>query len=143
MDSSVWCGSPSTRRQLARVAPFLEIDAAERLEVHHLRHELILRRRGDERAPGADFLQRPGLFVALAPGDGGGNFSYSSNQVVLRIQKFLETVKASTGRDCIIYTYRYAWNSLTGNSNAFAANNPLWIAAYGVVAPQLVGNWPG
>jgi hypothetical protein len=49
---------------LAGIAAFLEVDAAEDLEVHHLRHELVLRRRGDERAAGADFLQVPGFLVS-------------------------------------------------------------------------------
>src|SRR6185295_5898628 len=55
---------------LAGIAAFLEVDAAEGLEVHHLRHELVLRRRGDQRPPGLDLLQVPGFLVSSTPEDG-------------------------------------------------------------------------
>src|SRR5205814_7275592 len=48
---------------LPRIAAFAEVDAAERLEVDHLRHELVLRRARDQRPAGADLLQRPLHFV--------------------------------------------------------------------------------
>jgi hypothetical protein len=48
---------------LPRVAALLKVDAADRLEVHHLRYELVLRRGADPRPPGADFLEGPALFA--------------------------------------------------------------------------------
>ena len=50
---------------LAGIAALAEVDAAERLEVHHLRHELVLGRARDERPARADFLQRPLHFVGI------------------------------------------------------------------------------
>src|SRR4051812_13851322 len=44
---------------LTGVAALTKVDAAQGFEVHHLRHELILRGARDERAAGADLLQRP------------------------------------------------------------------------------------
>src|SRR5207344_343256 len=54
---------------LPGIAALLEIDAADLLEVDHLRHELILRRRGDQRPPGADLIERPGVFGLSARTD--------------------------------------------------------------------------
>ncbi len=112
---------------------------------HFYRHDV------DPAAQAAHFLHiigqlQPGdlppTIDVEAPGDGGGPINYSVTEVVHRIGVFLNAVHTATGRNCIIYTYPYVWRELIGNSNAFAATNPLWIAHYGVQQPALVGGWP-
>jgi GH25 family lysozyme M1 (1,4-beta-N-acetylmuramidase) len=75
------------------------------------------------------------------PADGAGPVNYSQAEVVQRVQVFVQAVRSVTGRAPMIYTYPAAWQSLTGNSSAFAATNPLWIASYGKTTPQLPGGW--
>lgn len=76
------------------------------------------------------------------PGDGAGAITYSIAEVINRFQTFLDFVKVATRSDCIIYTYPSAWKTVTGNSTAFSATNPLWIASYVQGNPTLVGGWP-
>ena len=54
---------------------------------------------------------------------------------------WLQTVKNLTGRDPMIYVSPYFWKSCLGNSTAFH-QYPLWIAEYGVKAPEVPGGWP-
>jgi GH25 family lysozyme M1 (1,4-beta-N-acetylmuramidase) len=75
------------------------------------------------------------------PSDGAGPVNYSQAEVVQRVRTFVQAVQAAIGRAPMIYTYPSAWQSLTGNSTAFAATNPLWIASYGSPTPTLPGGW--
>ncbi|MBJ7904276.1 lysozyme [Streptomyces sp. NPDC003656] len=57
------------------------------------------------------------------------------------IADFLNTYRARTGRDAVIYTATSWWTQCTGNSAAFAANNPLWIARYAAAPGTLPAGW--
>lgn len=59
------------------------------------------------------------------------------------IGDFTRTYKQLTGRDAIIYTAYYFWQSCVG-STAFSQSNPLWLAAYtsDYNWVQLFGGWP-
>ncbi|WP_425860702.1 GH25 family lysozyme [Arthrobacter sp. TWP1-1] len=58
------------------------------------------------------------------------------------VKDFTSTIKASTGRDPVIYSSYYFWQECFGSSNAFANSNPLWIAAYYASSPWMPGQWP-
>ncbi|HEU5045789.1 MAG TPA: GH25 family lysozyme [Nocardioidaceae bacterium] len=53
---------------------------------------------------------------------------------------WLQTVQDLTGRDPMIYVSPYFWKTYLGNSKAFT-EYPLWIAEYGVRAPEVPGGW--
>lgn len=56
--------------------------------------------------------------------------------------RYLNTVRALTGRTPIIYTYPNFWRTAMGDSNQFH-EFPLWIADYaGKAQPQVPGGWP-
>lgn len=46
------------------------------------------------------------------------------------IQDFSDEVVRETGRHPVIYTTAHWWHTCTGNSRAFAADHPLWLARY-------------
>ena len=56
------------------------------------------------------------------------------------VQAFLTELQAQTGRVPMIYTYPNFWQTRMASSMAFT-RYPLWIAHYGVSAPQDIG-WP-
>ncbi len=58
------------------------------------------------------------------------------------IRDFLNTYKARTGRDAVIYSNLDWWSRCTGNSTAFNATNPLWVARYASAPGTLPGGWP-
>lgn len=111
---------------------------------HFYRHDV------DPAAQAAFFLHNTGPVLpgdlppavdVEEPTDGAGPVNYSQAEVVQRVRIFVQAVQAVIGRAPMIYTYPAAWQSLTGNSTAFAATNPLWIASYGKPTPQLPGGW--
>ncbi|MDO4909411.1 MAG: GH25 family lysozyme [Corynebacterium sp.] len=54
---------------------------------------------------------------------------------------FVSEVKRLTGRDVMIYTYRYFWEAQMGNTTEFNYL-PLWMAAYQATAPTVIpGGW--
>ncbi|MDO4910986.1 MAG: GH25 family lysozyme [Corynebacterium sp.] len=54
---------------------------------------------------------------------------------------FVTEVKRLTGRDVMIYTYRYFWEAQMGNTTEFNYL-PLWMAAYQASAPTVIpGGW--
>ncbi|WP_433055453.1 GH25 family lysozyme [Dactylosporangium sp. CS-033363] len=57
--------------------------------------------------------------------------------IVAWIRGFVDTVKARTGRDMMIYTATSWWNPCTGNDTSFA-NNPLDLALWGSVPPLIL-----
>ncbi|MFE9818174.1 lysozyme [Streptomyces sp. NBC_00236] len=57
------------------------------------------------------------------------------------IRDFVNTYKARTGRDAVIYTATSWWQSCTGNSAAFGATNPLWVARYNTTVGTLPAGW--
>ncbi|MFI5753833.1 lysozyme [Streptomyces sp. NPDC051569] len=62
-------------------------------------------------------------------------------QMVDWIRDFLNTYKARTGRDAVIYTATSWWIECTGNYTGFGATNPLWIARYNTTVGELPAGW--
>ncbi|MFG1626994.1 lysozyme [Kribbella sp. NPDC049227] len=69
-------------------------------------------------------------------------YGLSAAAMVNWIRDFLNTYKARTGRDPVIYTNLDWWSRCTGNSTAFNATNPLWVARYASAPGTLPGGWP-
>jgi lysozyme len=55
------------------------------------------------------------------------------------IQTWVTAVQNATGRPPIIYTSAFFWNAAVGSSSF--AGNPLWIANWGVSAPNVPSPW--
>ncbi|MBN9644431.1 glycoside hydrolase family 25 protein [Corynebacterium mendelii] len=63
------------------------------------------------------------------------------SQLVDWTDTFLREIETLTGRQPMIYTYRYFWNVEMGNTTAFT-DYPLWLAAYQDTAPtDIPGGW--
>ncbi|MET7288221.1 lysozyme [Streptomyces sp. NPDC005573] len=73
---------------------------------------------------------------------GAACYGLSQSAMVGWIADFLNTYKARTGRDAVIYTATSWWTQCTGNYAGFAANNPLWIARYAADPGTLPAGWP-
>lgn len=56
------------------------------------------------------------------------------------VRDFLTEIEALTGRQPMVYTYRYFWAEHLGNTTEFS-NYPLWLAAYQNDPPAPVGGW--
>ena len=69
-------------------------------------------------------------------------YGLSQSAMVSWIRDFLNTYKAKTGRDPVIYTNLDWWTQCTGNSSAFNSTNPLWVARYASAPGTLPGGWP-
>ncbi|MFE3070210.1 lysozyme [Streptomyces sp. NPDC059247] len=61
--------------------------------------------------------------------------------MVAWIREFTDRYRYRTGRDAVIYTATSWWTQCTGNSSAFAATNPLWIARYAATVGELPAGW--
>ncbi|MEV0206569.1 lysozyme [Streptomyces sp. NPDC050788] len=72
---------------------------------------------------------------------GAACYGKSASAMVSWIADFLNTYKARTGRDAVIYTATSWWTDCTGNYGGFAANNPLWIARYASSVGTLPAGW--
>ncbi|OON81194.1 lysozyme [Streptomyces tsukubensis] len=68
-------------------------------------------------------------------------YGKSASAMVSWIADFLKTYKSRTGRDAVIYTATSWWSACTGNSAAFSATNPLWIARYNTTPGTLPAGW--
>lgn len=69
-------------------------------------------------------------------------YGLSQSAMVSWIRDFLNTYKARTTRDAVIYTNLDWWTRCTGNTTAFNATNPLWVARYASTVGTLPGGWP-
>lgn len=69
-------------------------------------------------------------------------YGMTPSALVSWAKDFTSTIKASTGKDAVIYTSYYFWLECFGGSTAFATSNPLWIAAYYAASPWMPGQWP-
>ncbi len=67
-------------------------------------------------------------------------YGKSHASMVAWIRDFVNTVKARTGRDAVIYTSTSWWSLCTGNNASFG-NNPLWVARYSSSAGTLPASW--
>ncbi|MEU1017016.1 MULTISPECIES: lysozyme [unclassified Streptomyces] len=72
---------------------------------------------------------------------GAACFGKSQSEMVGWIRDFLNTYKARTGRDAVIYTATSWWKQCTGNYSGFGASNPLWIARYDTGPGELPAGW--
>ncbi|MEW2485277.1 lysozyme [Streptomyces sp. NPDC048411] len=57
------------------------------------------------------------------------------------IRDFVNTYKARTGRDAVIYTATSWWTTCTGNNAGFGTTNPLWVARYDTTVGTLPAGW--
>ncbi|GGX75463.1 lysozyme [Streptomyces fructofermentans] len=57
------------------------------------------------------------------------------------IRAFSDEVRRRTGRRPVIYTTYHWWKTCTGDSAAFGADHPLWLARYGPSAGPLPAGW--
>jgi GH25 family lysozyme M1 (1,4-beta-N-acetylmuramidase) len=69
-------------------------------------------------------------------------YGLSQSAMVSWIRDFLNTYKSRTGRDAVIYSNYNWWSTCTGNTTAFNATNPLWVARYASTVGTLPGGWP-
>lgn len=72
---------------------------------------------------------------------GAACYGKSTSAMVSWIADFLNTYKARTGRDAVIYTATSWWTQCTGNYAGFATANPLWIARYATDPGTLPAGW--
>jgi hypothetical protein len=70
-------------------------------------------------------------------------YGLSQQQRVSWIGEFIAAAKAKTGVDPIVYSNPNWWQACTGNTKAFAAGNPLWIADYDTPSPAVPPGWAG
>src|SRR6266540_2427646 len=73
---------------------------------------------------------------------GSSCWGMSLSALVNWIKSFTTRYKQLTGRDAVIYTAYNWWSPCTGNSTAFNATNPLWVARYSTSPGTLPGGWP-
>ncbi|MFI0237448.1 lysozyme [Streptomyces sp. NPDC016845] len=72
---------------------------------------------------------------------GAACYGKTAAGMVTWIRDFVNQYKARTGRDAVIYTATSWWTQCTGNSSAFGATNPLWIARYASTVGTLPAGW--
>jgi GH25 family lysozyme M1 (1,4-beta-N-acetylmuramidase) len=90
----------------------------------------------------ADGQTLPGaLDIEYNPYSGGTCYGLTQADMVAWIQAFSSEYQARTGRYPTIYSTTDWWTTCTGNSSAFAANSPLWIARYSSSAGTLPAGW--
>jgi GH25 family lysozyme M1 (1,4-beta-N-acetylmuramidase) len=89
----------------------------------------------------ADGKTLPGVLDIEFNPYGAECYGLSQSQMVSWIGSFATEYRAQTGRDAVIYTNFYWWVDCTGNTTAFNATNPLWIAHYGSDAGSIPGAW--
>ncbi|MFE5207935.1 lysozyme [Streptomyces sp. NPDC056600] len=72
---------------------------------------------------------------------GASCYGKTQSQMVAWIRDFVNTYKARTGRDAVIYTATSWWTECTGNNSGFGATNPLWVARYATAVGTLPAGW--
>ncbi|MER5888577.1 lysozyme [Streptomyces sp. NPDC001941] len=72
---------------------------------------------------------------------GDACYGKSAASMVTWIRDFLNQYRARTGRDAVIYTATSWWKQCTGNSAAFGATYPLWVARYNTTVGELPAGW--
>lgn len=90
----------------------------------------------------ADGQTQPGaLDIEYNPYSGGTCYGLSQADMIAWIQSFSAEYQARTGRYPTIYSTTDWWTTCTGDSVAFAANSPLWLARYSSSAGTLPAGW--
>lgn len=69
--------------------------------------------------------------------DDGG---LAPSTVASRVRAWVDQVKAAVGVEPIVYTGKYFWRDEVGSPASFAPN-PLWIAQYTSLCPDIPGPW--
>ncbi|MCQ4079549.1 lysozyme [Streptomyces sp. RB6PN25] len=82
----------------------------------------------------------PALDIEYNP-YGAECYGLSQSGMVGWISDFSNEVHARTGRYPVIYSTTDWWTTCTGNSSAFGADNPLWIASYTSTPGTLPAGW--
>ncbi|MFE3633816.1 lysozyme [Streptomyces sp. NPDC059168] len=72
---------------------------------------------------------------------GAACYGKTAGGMVSWISDFLNTYRARTGRDAVIYTATSWWSDCTGDYGGFATRNPLWIARYASTVGTLPAGW--
>ena len=80
----------------------------------------------------------PGDLPPVIDVEATGNLSPAS--VATKVRQWVDRVKTATGVDPIVYTGKYFWRDQVGGPTSFA-NNPLWIAQYTSLCPDLTSPW--
>ncbi|MEV0556711.1 lysozyme [Streptomyces sp. NPDC050597] len=96
-------------------------------------------RNGGWRADG--WTLPPALDIEYNPYGKKKCYGLSKARMVSWIKAFSDEVRRQTGRRPVIYTTYNWWKMCTGNSAAFAANHPLWLARYSSTAGSLPSGW--
>ncbi|KAF9238118.1 glycoside hydrolase family 25 protein [Melanogaster broomeanus] len=89
----------------------------------------------------ADGITLPGALDIEYNPSGSECYGLSASAMVSWIQSFSSTYHSLTTRYPVIYTTTDWWTTCTGNSAAFASNNPLWIARYASAIGTLPAGW--
>ncbi|KAJ3751411.1 glycoside hydrolase family 25 protein [Lentinula detonsa] len=90
----------------------------------------------------ADGITLPGMLDIEYNPSGDECYGLSASAMVSWIQDFSDTYESQTGRYPIIYTTTDWWTTCTGNSAAFADDNPLFIAHYATTIGTIPAGWP-
>ncbi|MGP3691529.1 GH25 family lysozyme [Streptomyces sp. IBSNAI002] len=89
----------------------------------------------------ADGRTLPGVLDLEASEGGDGCYDREPAELRWWTKRFLETYKAATGKDAVIYTSTSWWNRCMGSGTQFR-DNPLWTARYNTsTAGELPGAW--
>ncbi|KAJ6487716.1 glycoside hydrolase family 25 protein [Mycena sanguinolenta] len=88
-----------------------------------------------------DGITLPGALDIEYNPSGAECYGLSASAMVSWISDFSSTYHAATTRYPVIYTTTDWWKTCTGNSAAFAENNPLWIAEYSSSLGALPAGW--
>ncbi|MCU1681576.1 MAG: lysozyme [Amycolatopsis sp.] len=89
----------------------------------------------------ADGKTLPGALDAEYNPYGQTCYGLSPDAMTAWIKDFSGTYQAKTGRAPAIYTSTSWWKLCTGNSPAFGATNPLWVARYNTAVGELPAGW--
>lgn len=89
----------------------------------------------------ADHQTLPGTLDLETSPSGAACYGLSQSGMVGWISGFVSEYRAKTSRWPIIYTTTNWWSTCTGNSGAFAANDPLYIARPAPSPGPLPGGW--
>jgi GH25 family lysozyme M1 (1,4-beta-N-acetylmuramidase) len=89
----------------------------------------------------ADGLTLPGMLDIEYNPYGATCYGLSQASMVSWIADFVNEYQARTGRWATIYSTTDWWTTCTGNSGAFAANDPLFIANYNGTPNPLPAGW--
>ncbi|WP_394435118.1 lysozyme [Streptomyces sp. SGAir0957] len=83
----------------------------------------------------------PALDIEYNPYSKAKCYGLSKAKMVSWIKSFSAETRRRTGRYPVIYTNARWWKLCTGNSRAFAAKHPLWLAHYSKSSGPLPAGW--